>query len=75
MKIKDLINNLQEIENNNGNIDVIYSQINNGKENYCYLESKDLFIVIDKKVDNTKSLVINPFLLSIDKYKGYNNIV
>lgn len=44
MKIKDLINNLEEIENNIGNIDVIQSQINNGEEKYCYLESKYLFI-------------------------------
>lgn len=73
--VEDLINNLYEIVNENGNINIIYSQINNGEEKYCYLESKDLFIVMNKKVDNIKSLVINPFLLLIDKYKGYNNIV
>lgn len=73
--VEDLINNLYELVNENGNINIIYSQINNGEEKYYYLESKDLFIVMNKKVDNIKSLVINPFLLLIDKYKGYNNIV
>ena len=75
MKINDLINELEKIQDEFGNIDVIYSQINDGEEKYCYLENRDLFIVVDKKLDKTNTLVINPFLLSVDKYKGYNNIV
>lgn len=75
MKITQLIKELEKLNNQFGDIDIIYSHTNDDAESYCELEKIDLFVVSDKKLDKTNALVLNPYLLWCNNYKGYNNIV
>lgn len=75
MKITDLIDELVKIKLEFGDIDIIYSRNVDDIEIFCYLEKTDLFVVSDKKLDKTNVIVLNPWLLSIENYNGFNNVV
>lgn len=76
MKVTELISELEKLKTEFGDVDIIYSR-NEGYDNevYCYLEKKDLFVVTDKKLDKTNAIVLNPWLLSTNNYKGFKNII
>lgn len=76
MNVTELISELEKLKTEFGDVDIIYSRNEeDDNEVYCYLEKKDLFVVTDKKLDKTNTIVLNPWLLSTNNYKGFKNII